>query len=40
MSISTVTVDDLCRMNGNEGLVLQGCGVFKNGYLSPALTAM
>ena len=26
MSISTVTVDDLRRMNGKEGLVLQGCG--------------
>ena len=26
MSISTVTVDDLYRMNGKEGLVLQGCG--------------
>ena len=25
MSISTVTVDDLRRMNGKEGLVLQGC---------------
>lgn len=26
MSISTVTTDDLRRMNGKEGLVLQGCG--------------
>lgn len=26
MSINTVTTDDLRRMNGKEGLVLQGCG--------------
>ena len=26
MSIKTVTTDDLRRMNGKEGLVLQGCG--------------
>ena len=26
MSISTVTTDDLRRMNGKEGLALQGCG--------------
>lgn len=26
MSISTVTTDDLRRMNGKEGLILQGCG--------------
>ena len=26
MSIKTITTDDLRRMNGKEGLVLQGCG--------------
>lgn len=26
MSINTVTTDDLRRVNGKEGLVLQGCG--------------
>ena len=26
MSIKTVTTDDLRRMNGKKGLVLQGCG--------------
>ena len=26
MSIKTVTADELRRMNGKEGLVLQGCG--------------
>ena len=26
MSTKTVTTDDLRRMNGKEGLVLQGCG--------------
>ena len=26
MSIKNITADDLCHMNGKEGLVLQGCG--------------
>ena len=26
MSIENITADDLRRMNGREGLVLQGCG--------------
>ena len=26
MSIKNITADDLCYMNGKEGLVLQGCG--------------
>lgn len=26
MSIKTITTDDLRRMNGKEGLILQGCG--------------
>ena len=26
MSISIITIDDLRRMNGKEGLILQGCG--------------
>lgn len=26
MSIKTITTDDLCRMKGQEGLILQGCG--------------
>ena len=26
MSIKTITTDDLRRMKGKEGLILQGCG--------------
>ena len=26
MNIKNITADDLRRMNGKEGLVLQGCG--------------
>jgi len=26
MSIKTITTDDLRRMKGQEGLILQGCG--------------
>ena len=26
MSIKKITVEDICRMNNSEGLVLQGCG--------------
>lgn len=26
MKINQITLTDLCRMNGKEGLILQGCG--------------
>lgn len=26
MNIQNITTDDLCRMDGQEGLILQGCG--------------
>ena len=34
MSIKTITTDDLRRMNGKEGLVLQGCGPVQGYYLT------